>query len=71
METRVLSVSSQTVAMKAKRLLGNNGIFTQIVRVNPRITPKGCSWGLEIETSAITTAIYHLEKNEIPFGGIL
>ncbi len=71
MEKRVLTMSSQTAAMKAKRLLLKYGISVRLVRLSPRLTPKGCAWGLEMNVYAVSNVLNHLEENEISFGEIM
>jgi hypothetical protein len=68
METRILTMTSQTVAMKAKRLLEKNGIYTRIVRPSPKLTPKGCSYGLQMDGAILSVALKYLEQNNIPYG---
>ena len=71
MDTRILTMTSQTVAMKAKRLLEKNGIYVRIVRPSPNLTPGGCSFGLQTDARVLGSAIKYLEQNDIPFGKII
>ncbi len=71
MERRILTMTSQTLAIKAKRVLFRQGISVKLVRPSPRLTPRGCTFGLEMETYQISRAIDILEENRIPFGEIL
>ena len=71
MDTRILTMTSQTVAMKAKRLLEKNGIYVKIVRPSPILTPKGCAFGLQVSDRVLASAIKYLEQNDIPYGEII
>ena len=71
METRILTMTSQTNAMKAKRLLEKNGIYVRLVRPSPKLTPKGCSFGLQTDDRLLSSAIKYLEQNDIPYGEII
>ena len=71
METRILTMTSQTIAVKAKRLLEKNGIYARIVRPSPNLTPKGCSFGLQIDERLLVSAVKYLEQNDISYGEIL
>jgi hypothetical protein len=71
MERRILTMSSQTLAMKAKRVLSRTGISVKIVRPSPRLTPRGCTFGLEAEAYLISRMMDILEEHQIPFGEIL
>lgn len=71
METRILTMTSQTIAVKAKRLLEKNGIYVRIVRPSPNLTPKGCSFGLQTDERVLTSALKYLDLNDIPYGEII
>ena len=71
METRILTMTSQTVAVKAKRLLEKNGIYVRIVRPSPKLTPRGCSFGLQTDERVLSSAIKYLEQHDIPYGEII
>jgi hypothetical protein len=68
-ERRVLTMQSQTLAMKAKRMLLRQGVAARLVRPDP--TPKGCTFGLEIGAENVMRAMDILERERIPFGEIL
>ena len=71
MDTRILTMTSQTVAMTAKRLLEKNGIYVKIVRPSPILTPQGCASGLQVSDRVLASAIKYLEQNDISYGEIL
>lgn len=71
METRILTMTSQTLAWKAKRLLEKNGIYVRIVRPSPLLTPNGCTFGLQTDERLLASALKYLEQNGIPYGEIL
>ena len=71
MERRVLTMRSQTLALRAKRVLLRQGISVRLVRPSPRLTPGGCAFGLEMEAGAVMRAMDILEGERMPFGEIL
>lgn len=71
MEQRILTMRTQTLTIKAKRVLFRYGISARIVRPSPRLTPKGCTFGLEMHITEIPRAIDILEENRIPFGEVI
>lgn len=71
MDERVITVTSQTIAIKAQRLLRKSGIKCKIVRPSPRQTPRGCTWGIQIDVFSVNNAIYLLEDAQIPFGEVI
>ena len=71
MDTRVLTFTSQTIAMKAQRMLQRNGIRCKIVRPSPKQTPRGCTWGIGLDVYDVNSAVYVLENAQIPFGEVI
>lgn len=71
METRVLTQTSQTNAIKAQRLLQRYGISAKIIRISPKMTKNGCSFGLRVDSYAVNQAVLLLENEGINFGEIL
>ncbi len=68
---RILTMTSQTLAIKAKRSLEKKGISVRIVRPSPKQTPRGCSFGLQAEDRLFSYILYYLEQEKIPFGEII
>ncbi len=66
----VISLRSQTVAEKVKRLAAVERIRTEIVSVDPKLTKRGCSVGLRLNCDEINGLIAILEKRKIPYGDI-
>ncbi len=64
-------MTSQTLAIKAKRLLEKQGIYVRIVRPSPQKTPKGCSFGLQTDARFFSYILYYLEQENIPFGEVI
>ncbi len=71
MDVRVITIASQTAAIKAQRMLRKNGIRCRIVRPSPRQTPHGCGWGLQLDVYSVNAAIDFLEAADIPFGDVI
>ena len=71
MDTRVLTFTSQTIAMKAQRTLQRNGIHGKIVRPSPKQTPRGCTWGIALDVYDVNAAITVLDGANIPFGDVI
>ena len=71
MDTRVITMTSQTIAIKAQWTLQSSGINCIFVRPSPRQTPRGCTWGIQIDVYSVNSAVYVLENAQIPFGEII
>jgi len=56
MKTCIATVTSLNIAIKAQRALGREGIFSRVVRVDPRSTKRGCSNGIEFSLSEMAEA---------------
>ena len=63
--------SSLTYAMKAQKALAADGIFSKIVSIDPALTKRGCSYGLEFSCSEEQTVRRILRKNGIRVGQFL
>ena len=68
---KILTMTSQTLAMKAKRVLEKKGIYVRIVRPSPKLTPRGCSFGLQTDERLMSAVLHYLEQEKIPFGEII
>ena len=71
MDVRMITVSSQTIAIKAQRMLRKNGIRCKIVRPSPSQTPHGCGFGLQVDVYSVAAAMDFLEAADIPFGDVV
>lgn len=70
-DMRVITVTSQTTAFKAVRTLQKNGISCKIVRPSPKQTPRGCTWGIQVNVFAVNTAVFLLNQAQIPYGEVI
>lgn len=68
---KILTMTSQTLAIKAKRVLEQKGISVRIVRPSPKLTPRGCSFGLQADEKLFSYILYYLKEEGIPFGEII
>ena len=68
---KILTMTSQTLAIKAKRLLEKQGIYVRIVRPSPQKTPNGCSFGLQTDERFFPYILLSLKQENIPFGEMI
>jgi hypothetical protein len=68
---KILTMRSQTLALKAKHALEKKGIYVRIVRPSPRLTPGGCGFGLQADEKLFSYILYYLEREDIPFGEVI
>lgn len=69
MEKRVITIESQTAAIKAQRLLTSNRIKARVIKLHPGKTERGCTHGVEVRTSDIFAATSLLRVNGIEYTG--
>lgn len=58
---------SMTVAMKGQRVLSANRLSGELVRLPPKYSDAGCSYGLKIASSEFTRAIHILKVSDVAF----
>jgi len=67
----VLTVYSQTLALKAQKTLETFAVPSRVVSVDPRRTKKGCSFGLSISEGDLSNADRILSRYGIKYSDIL
>jgi tRNA threonylcarbamoyladenosine modification (KEOPS) complex Pcc1 subunit len=66
----VISVKSNTVAERVRRLAAAERIPSEIVSVDPKLTKRGCSVGLRLPCEDVAALKRILEKRKITYGDI-
>jgi len=69
MDKRVITISSQTAAIKAQRLLESKRIRSRVVKLRPEQNERGCSHGVEVNESDLGAATVLLMENGIKYSG--
>lgn len=67
----IIAVSSITYAMKGMQLLNTNGIFSNIVKLPPTATRRGCAYGIETNCQAIQKALILLSKDGVKYSEVV
>ena len=47
MNTCIATISSLNLSIKAQKALANEKIYSKIVSLDPKLTKKGCAYGIE------------------------
>ncbi len=63
----IISLSSNTYAIKAKKLLLAKGISARVVKVDRGISSQGCGFGIEINYIDYYAVIGELRENGITY----
>lgn len=65
------SLKSMTYAIKAKKLLSQNYINSEIIKLDPAMTKKGCSYGVEFDCVNLYLAEKLLKESNIKYSQII
>lgn len=64
----ILTMKTMTHALRAKNVLEGRGIFAQIVSLDPRLTERGCAYGIRFPCEQADRIKGTLEAKGVPFG---
>ena len=67
MKKSIIAISSVNHALRAEKLLSAKGIPAKLIKLQPEMTKKGCSYGLEINRKDVPAAISYLDSSSIPY----
>ena len=71
MSESIIAMRSQTIAVKAVKLLSRHGIRCRLVSVDPSLTSHGCSFGVAIDSHEVIKAEKLLDMGKINYGEVL
>ena len=63
----LLSTDGVTYAIKSKRILKKYGIEARIIKLDPKKTRNGCSYGIELDDEDLLSAVDKLKRNGISY----
>lgn len=67
----VASLKSMTIAIKAQKALNKEGIASEIVRLEPNMTKKGCAYGIKFSCLSLYSVQNALDSNRIRYSEII
>lgn len=71
MSESIIAMRSETLAVKALRLLTRYGIRVRIISVDPALTSRGCSVGIAMNSYDVKRAEALLKTAQISYGEVL
>lgn len=71
MSNCIIAMKSVTLAKKAERTLGSNGIRTEVVSIEPSLTKRGCGYGLNLSCRDTEKALELMRRKHITYGETL
>ena len=66
----IVSLKSITIATKGKKALEKSNIYSEIVKLDPKMTKKGCSYGLRFDCLYLNYLEDVFSKNKIKYSEI-
>ncbi|MBE6643884.1 MAG: DUF3343 domain-containing protein [Ruminococcaceae bacterium] len=70
MNTIIISLSSVTYAIKAKKLLERNNIKATLIKNSTQNSEKGCTYGIKTDRNYLYDAVAILKKKGIDYSVI-
>lgn len=67
----VASLRSMTFAVKAKKALSESGINSEIIKLEPNMTQKGCAYGIRFDCVNLRSAKDALTQKRVKYTEIL
>lgn len=71
MEKRIITLNSQTAAIRAHRALASCGIRAKVVRLSPSQSRRGCGHGVETDARDIKAATSCLYYSGINYSDVI
>ena len=66
-----ITLKNMTSAEKARRILEGAGIYAKIVNTDPRLTKKGCTFGIGIPCEQTDRAKKLLRQKRVNYGEVI
>ena len=67
----ILTMKSITNAIRAKNVLEGRGISVTIVSIDPRLTERGCAYGIRFDCADAERVKGTLDAKGVPYGVLL
>jgi len=67
----IAAIQSMTYAVKAQKVLGFRRIESEVVKLDPSITERGCAWGIQFDCSMVDEVKRVLNNKGVPYGEII
>lgn len=67
----IASAKTLTIAQMAKKSLAREGIYASVVSIDPKLTEKGCAYGVSFRCSDRDRVRDILASDRVPYGQII
>jgi hypothetical protein len=67
----VASLKSMTLSIKAKKILSSIGIDSEIIRLEPQMTHKGCAYGIKFNCINLNSVQDALKSKNLEYSDII
>ena len=65
--TCLITMRSETYALRAERVLRSRGIMVKMVKLEPEYSSRGCSYGIQLDCRNRTAALSVLNEINLPY----
>lgn len=67
----IAAIQSMTYAVKAQKALNSRNIGSEVVKLDPTLTKRGCAWGIQFDCRLVSEVKRILDNKDIPYGEII
>ncbi len=67
----ILTMKSVTFALRAKSTLAARGVAAEVVNLDPKLTKKGCAYGIRFSCADAESVQRILTAKDVPFGVLM
>lgn len=67
----IAAIQSMTYAVKAQKALNSRNIGSEVVKLDPTLTKRGCAWGIQFDCRFVSEVKRILDNKDIPYGEII
>ena len=67
----ILTMKSVTYALRARSALAARGIDAEVVNIDPKLTKKGCAYGIRFACAQTLSVERILSSKELPYGVLM
>ncbi len=68
--TCLITMRSETYALRAERVLKNRGIYAKTVKLDGEYTARGCAYGIQLDCRNRTVALSIFNEINLPYSDV-
>lgn len=71
MKSCIIALSSVTYAIKAQKLLSQSSIRSRVIKLDSKLTKRGCAYGIETDCRTIDEAVNLISSYGLPYSEVV